>query len=106
MRSGQPPGIFWKMASPEKPIALSPEQIAELNKNLSAMRHNINNHLALIVAASELIRRKPELAGKFIENISQQPDRIVAEIRSFSEQFEKLFGIERAEAAPAAAPAD
>lgn len=83
------------MPVPDKPIALSPEQIAELNQKLSTMRHNVNNHLALILAGSELIRRKPELAAKFIESISQQPDRILAEVRSFSEEFEVMFEIRK-----------
>lgn len=88
------------MGLPEKPIALSPEQVAELNQRLSTMRHNVNNHLALILAGTELIRRKPELAPKFIESIGQQPDRIVAELRGFSELFEGIFQITRGSAPP------
>jgi hypothetical protein len=83
------------MALPDKPIALEPDQIAELNKQLSTMRHNINNYLALIVAASELLKRKPELAPRMIENIMQQPDRVIAEMRAFSEAFEATLGIRR-----------
>ena len=79
------------MAQPE-PVPLSPEQIDSLAKKLSMMRHNINNHLALIVAASELIKRKPESASRFIDNIAQQPDRIVAEVKGFSEAFQEVFG--------------
>ena len=79
------------MVLPDKPIALSPEQIADLNKKLSVMRHNVNNYLALIVAASELIRRKPEMVTRLIENIAQQPDRIISEIRSFSDEFEQFL---------------
>jgi len=59
-------------------------------KKLSTMRHDINNILALIVAASELIKRKPEMAAKMIENIGQQPDRIIAAIRAFADEFESL----------------
>jgi hypothetical protein len=83
------------MGLPEKPVTLSPENVADLSKKLSMMRHNINNHLALIVAASELIRRKPEMAARLIENIGQQPDRIIAEIRGFSDELETAFGIKR-----------
>ena len=83
------------MALPETPVALSPEQICDLNKKLSAMRHNVNNHLALVVAASELMRRKPELAQRLLDNILQQPERINVEIRGFSEAFEGMFGIRR-----------
>jgi hypothetical protein len=83
------------MGLPDKPVALTPEQIANLNRRLGMLRHNINNHLALIVAASELIRRKPENADRLVENILQQPERITAEMRAFSEEFESLLGIKR-----------
>ncbi|HEX7861243.1 MAG TPA: hypothetical protein VF773_13000 [Verrucomicrobiae bacterium] len=83
------------MALPDKPIALEPDQVAELNKKLSTMRHNVNNYLALIVAASELLKRKPELAPRMMENIMAQPDRIIAEIREFSESFESILSIKR-----------
>jgi len=93
------------MLLPDKPIALSPEQIADLNKKLSVMRHNVNNYLALIVAASELIRRKPEMATRLIENIAQQPDRIISEIRSFSDDFE-LFLTGKAPTPPSPPPSN
>ncbi|HEV8541005.1 MAG TPA: hypothetical protein VGR78_01325 [Verrucomicrobiae bacterium] len=83
------------MGLPDKSIALSPDQIAELNGKLSVMRHNVNNHLALIVAASELIRRKPEMSQRLVENIVQQPEKIISEIRSFSNELEAAIGITR-----------
>lgn len=83
------------MGLPNQPVTLSPEQIEELNKKLSTMRHNVNNHLALIVAGTELIRRKPELAAKFLDSIGQQPDRIMSEMRAFSDQFEAMCQITR-----------
>lgn len=83
------------MALPDKPIALEPDQVAELNKQLSTMRHNVNNYLALIVAASELLKRKPELAPRMLENILAQPERVITEIRAFSEAFETTLGIKR-----------
>ena len=81
------------MPSTDSSIALSAEQIADLNKRLSVMRHNVNNHLSLVVAACELIRRKPELANRMIENIGQQPEKINDEVRQFSEAVETLLGI-------------
>jgi hypothetical protein len=83
------------MGLPENAVTLSPQQVDELNQKLSMMRHNVNNQLALIVAASELIRRKPEMAPRLIENIAQQPDRIIAEMRSFSDEFEAAFALKR-----------
>jgi len=45
---------------PSQPVTLSVEQIEELNQKLSNMRHDINNNLSLILAATELIRHKPQ----------------------------------------------
>jgi hypothetical protein len=83
------------MRLPQKAVTLTPEEIAELDQKLSTMRHNVNNQLALIVAASELIRRKPEMALRLVENIIEQPDRITKEIREFSNQFEDALGFTR-----------
>ncbi|MFA6545566.1 MAG: hypothetical protein WCS99_14200 [Limisphaerales bacterium] len=83
------------MATPQTPVTLTPEQVAELNEKLGTMRHDINNNLSLIVAAVELIRRKPELATRMVDNISQQPDKIIAQMRTFTAEFEKTFGITR-----------
>ena len=41
-------------------VNLTAEQIQDLNKQLSTMRHDINNYLSLVLAAAEVIRRKPE----------------------------------------------
>jgi hypothetical protein len=84
------------MGSPDDQIALSQCQAAELNRKLSVMRHNVNNHLALIVAASELLRRKPEMAERLLVNILQQPERIISEVRAFSEDFEQALGLKSA----------
>ncbi|NBV21042.1 MAG: hypothetical protein EBS05_03475 [Proteobacteria bacterium] len=83
------------MALPQTPVTLTPEQVAELNEKLATLRHDINNNLSLIVAAVELLRRKPELAPRMIESISQQPDKIITQMRSFSADFEKSLGITR-----------
>jgi hypothetical protein len=81
------------MALPQTPVTLTPEQVAELNEKLATTRHDINNNLSLIVAAVELLRRKPELAPRMIESISQQPDKIIAQMRAFSAEFEQTLGI-------------
>ena len=83
------------MGLPDKPVALSPDQIADMNRRLGMLRHNINNQLALIVAAAELIRRKPEVIYRLVENILQQPQRISTELRAFSDEFEAALGITR-----------
>ena len=81
------------MGMPQTPITLTPEQVAALNEKLAITRHDLNNHLSLIVAAVELMRRKPEIAPRMIESISQQPDKIIAQMRAFSAEFEQTLGI-------------
>ncbi len=83
------------MGLPNEPLTLSPETIAELNTKLSRMRHDINNHLSLIIAAVELIRYKPEMRDKMTATLVEQPSRIIAEITKFSADFEKGLGITR-----------
>ena len=88
------------MALPNQNVTLTPEQIAELDRKLAEMRHNINNHLGLMVAAGELIRVKPAAAPRVLENLLAQPQRIITELRGFSKALNHALQIIRAEDPP------
>ena len=83
------------MGLPRQTVPLSPEQVADLNRKFGDLRHNVNNHLALMVAALELIRRKPEMIDRMVNNLTEQPQKILEEIKRFSEEFEKALRITR-----------
>lgn len=83
------------MQMPQFPTTLTPEQLEELNNKLSHMRHEINNQLSLVVAALELIRFKPDSRDKMLHTISEQPNKIIAEMQKFSTDFEQALGIKR-----------
>jgi len=83
------------MGLPSQPVTLSVEQIDELNKKLGAARHDINNHLSMMMAASELIRMKPEMASKMAAKLVTQPANITELIKGFSAEFERSLGITR-----------
>lgn len=83
------------MALPSEPVTLSVEQLGELNKKLSAMRHDINNHLSLIVAALELVRHKPQMAERMLSTLSEQPAKIGNCMTRFSAEFERTLRITR-----------
>lgn len=83
------------MTSPNQPATLSAEQVAELQTQLSKMRHDINNNLSIVIAALELIRYKPEMAERMFSSISQQPAKIGEAMAKFSAEFEKAMGIVR-----------
>jgi hypothetical protein len=79
------------MATSNDAVTLTREQVEELNRSLSHLRHNVNNHLSLIVAAAELVRRKPDMAVRMMTNLVEQPQKIVEEIRRFSDDFNRVF---------------
>jgi hypothetical protein len=86
---------FCRMALPTGPVTLSAEQVDELNAKLSTMRHDINNHLSLIVAAVELIKYNPEVATRMSQTLSEQPPKISEQLNQFSKEFDRLLGITR-----------
>ncbi len=83
------------MGLPTGPITLSAEQVAELNRNLTDMRHDIHGRLAVVVAAVELIRLKPETAERMLRNLGEQPARITDALKKFSVECERALGITR-----------
>ena len=83
------------MGMPTESVTLTPEQIAALNKKLSTMRHDVNNHLSLIVAAAELMKFKPEMAERVSQTLSSQSPKIVADIAVFTDAFDQTLGISR-----------
>jgi hypothetical protein len=87
--------ILWRMGLPTDPVTLTPEQLKELNQRLSHMRHEVNNQLALVVAALELLRLKPDMRDKLLDTLGNQPPKITREVAIFSEEFERILGITR-----------
>src|SRR5436190_20693416 len=68
--------VFPGMPFPTQPVTLSVEQLTDLHQKVADMRHDINNHLSLIVAAMELIRHKPDSAQRMVATMAEQPSRI------------------------------
>ena len=83
------------MGLPGEPVTMSAEQIGDLNRKLSEMRHDINNYLAAMTLAAELTRLKPETAEAMMSRLLQQIPGIKEEVETFSAGFEQVFGITR-----------
>jgi hypothetical protein len=83
------------MELPGQAVTLTVEQVAELNKQLSDFRHDINNNLALIMAGMEVMQTKPHLAERMIATVREQPQKIVDSLGKFANQFDKALGIKR-----------
>ena len=83
--------MFESMSAPYKPVSLSAEEVEALTRKLADMRHNINNYLSLITAATEIVRRKPEVAERMMTTVGDQPQKIIAEIRTFSAEVDRVL---------------
>ena len=83
------------MALPDQPVALSVEQIGELNQKLSTLRHDLNNCLSLMAATAELIRRRPATTDHMWNTLSDQPRRITEAMAQFSRDLEAALHITR-----------
>ena len=83
------------MALPTAPVTLSVEQLEELNRKLSTLRHDINGDLALVVAAAELIKLNPDVLQRMLSTLLEQPPKIRDRVDRFSAEFEKALGMTR-----------
>ncbi len=83
------------MPLPNQPVTLNVEQIGELNRKLSNLRHDVNNNLALVIAAVEIARRKPESAERMWNGLAEKPQKISEAVTQFSRDFETALGITR-----------
>ena len=83
------------MVLPDQPVTLTAEQIRELNQKLSTLRHDVNNDLALVIAAAEIIRRKPETAERMWSRLTEKPHKIAEAVTQFSRELEAALGITR-----------
>ena len=83
------------MALPTEPVTLSVQQLEELNRKLSTLRHDINGDLALVVAAAELIKLNPDILQRMLSTLLEQPSKIRDKVDRFSAEFEKMVGISR-----------
>jgi hypothetical protein len=83
------------MAKPTESVALSAEQVDELKQKLDALRHDVNNNLSLIMAAAEILRRRPETAERMLTSLSEQPQKIASSLNRFSSELETALGIKK-----------
>jgi hypothetical protein len=83
------------MSSQSQPVTLTAEQVDELNHKLSCLRHDINNHLSLMVAAIEIIRTRPQATERMMATLVEQPPKIAAALTNFSGDLERAIGTSR-----------
>jgi hypothetical protein len=80
-----------RMSLPSEPVTLSAEQVAELKRMLADLRHDINNNVALMLSAVEMMRRRPETVEKMLDSMGRQPHRITEAVVQFSKALESAL---------------
>ncbi len=83
------------MGLPTEPVTLSAEQVADLNRKVSDLRHDINNHLSLIMAGVELVKLRPDTSDRMLASIAEQPPKVIEALKKFSGEFDAVLRITR-----------
>lgn len=81
------------MVSPDQPVSDSTDKIAVFHERLRVTRHGVNNSLAMIVAATELWRLRPQEAERMLAKVVEQTDLISKEMGALANRFERTFGL-------------
>ena len=81
------------MDLPTQAVTLDVPQVEELARHFSSLRHDVNGCLALVVAATELIRYNPAVLTRMSNTLVEQPPRIAGKTREFVHQCERALGL-------------
>jgi len=76
--------------------ALSPEEVAQLQKKFSEIKHSINNALAVIMALSEMSQRRPDYAEKLATTVLSKAPQIVSSLQEFTQVLNEKAGVKPA----------
>ena len=85
------------MSTPADTVILTRQQVEALNKHLATMRHDVNNSLSLVVAASELIKFNPASAERMANTLAEHPPKIGDLLAKFTAAFEETLGLDKSQ---------
>jgi hypothetical protein len=75
---------------------LSPEELAQLQKKFSEIKHSINNALAVMMALSEMSQRRPDYAEKLATTVLSKAPQIVTSLQEFTQVLNEKTGVKPA----------
>jgi two-component sensor histidine kinase len=75
---------------------LSPDELAQLQKKFSEIKHSINNALAVITALSEMSQRRPDYAEKLATTVLSKAPQIVSSLQEFTQILNEKAGVKPA----------
>jgi hypothetical protein len=74
----------------------SPEELAQLQKKFSEIKHSINNALAVMMALSEMSQRRPDYAEKLATTVLSKAPQIVSSLHEFTQILNEKAGVKPA----------
>ena len=80
---------------------LSPEELVQLQKKFSEIKHSINNALAVMMALSEMSQRRPDYAEKLATTVLSKAPQIVSSLQEFTQLLNEKAGVKPAVAGEA-----
>ena len=84
------------MNQPNRTLSL--EELAQLQKKFSEIKHSINNALAVMMALSEMSQRRPDYAEKLATTVLSKAPQIVSSLQEFTQVLNEKAGIKPAAA--------
>jgi hypothetical protein len=70
---------------PEPSLSIPPEEVVQLQKKFSEIKHSINNALAVMMALSEMSQRRPDYAEKLASTVLTKAPQIVTSLQEFTQ---------------------
>ena len=75
------------------------EELAQLQKKFSEIKHSINNALAVMMALSEMSQRRPDYAEKLASTVLSKAPQIVTSLQEFTQILNEKADVKSTEKA-------
>ena len=76
----------------EQGSTIPQEEIAQLQKKFSEIKHSINNALAVMMALSEMSQRRPDYSEKLASTVLAKAPQIVSGLQEFTQALNEIAG--------------
>jgi hypothetical protein len=76
----------------EPASSIPQEELVQLQKKFSEIKHSINNALAVMMALSEMSQRRPDYAEKLATTVLSKAPQIVTSLQEFTQVLNEKAG--------------
>jgi hypothetical protein len=73
--------------------SITQEELVQLQRKFSEIKHSINNALAVMMALSEMSQRRPDYAEKLATTVLSKAPQIVSGLQEFTQALNDKSGV-------------